>query len=238
VNLDGPDDRKIAKGLIDNPNSIPVQVIIQATAPSTIRRGLRFMNVQVADPASVNRDCDEAALGPVTPDGECFNPQPNTAEYGTDDVLDRDLVSSVSVLGAKALGVDASGRQVYELAPSSTATVWLESHPWSFLMSWSPTDYATLGPLHNVTGYTGSDWLRCVHTVLSRYGEGDLYCTDQVLIREFTQLTRVTVRPQSSITLTSRPSGSDDATWSPATGTHVSAFEYVDFPWDGKASGY
>src|SRR5262249_21977093 len=115
---------------------------------------------------------------------------------------------------------------------------WLESHPWSFLMHWSPTDYATLGPLQNVTGYTGSDWLKCVRRVLSRYGDGDLTCTDQVLMREFTQLTRATVRPQSWVTLTARPSGSDDATWTPATGTNVAAFEYTDFGWDTKARGY
>jgi hypothetical protein len=237
VNVDGPDDRKIAEGTIDNPNAMPVQVVLSASAPSTIRRGLRFMNVRVGDPASVNRGCDQAALGPVTPTGACFDPQPDSAEYGTVDVLDQDLVSGVSVLGAKALGVDAAGRQIYELAPNSTATVWLESHPWSFLMPWAPTDYVTLGPLQKVTGYTGSDWLKCVREVLSRYGDGDLSCVDQVLMREFTQLTRVTVHPQSSVTLTARPCGSDEATWAPATGTNVAAFEYTDFAWDTKASG-
>src|SRR5262249_14409713 len=158
---------------------------------------------------------------------ECFNPQPNTAEYGTDDVLDQDLVSNISVVGATPLGTDAKGRQIYELPPGSTATVWLESHPWSFLMPGSPADYATLGPLRSVTGYTGSDWLNCVRRVLSRYGDGDLICADQVLMREFTELTRVTVRPHSSVTLTARPSGSDETSWAPATGTNVAAFGYT-----------
>src|SRR5262249_17329338 len=117
-------------------------------------------------------------------------------------------------------------------------TVWLESRPLSFLMQWSPTDFATLGPLQDVTGYTGHDWLKCVHWELSRYGDGELYCTDQVLMREFTQLTRATVRPQSSVTLSARPSGSDETTWALATGTNVSGFQYADFAWDNKASGY
>jgi hypothetical protein len=238
VNLNGPDSRKIAEGSIDNPNSVPVQVVIAATAPSFIRRGLRFANIQVGDPASVNRDCDDTGIAPATPSGECYDTKPSTSEYGTEDVLDRDLVSGITVTGATALATDVAGRQIFEIPPGSTATVWLESSPWSFLMPWEPTDYAAIGLVQFVTGYAGNDWLRCAHAALSRYGEGELYCTDQVLMREFTQLTRATVHPTSSVTLTARPSGSDEATWAPATGTNVAAFEYTDFAWDAKASGF
>src|SRR5262249_21983356 len=50
ANLNGPDDRKIAEGYIDNPGPMPVQVVISASAPSYVRRGLQFTNVQVGDP--------------------------------------------------------------------------------------------------------------------------------------------------------------------------------------------
>jgi len=195
------------------------------------------MNVQVGDPASVNRGCGDTGIAPLTPTGACYVVKPDTAEYGTDDVLDQDLASGISVTSATALGTDPGGRQIYEIAPGSTATVWLESSPWSFLMPFAPTDFAALGPLQSVTGYIGHDWLKCVHTALSRYGEGP-YCTDQILMREFTQLTRATVRPQSSVTVTARPSGSDEASWAPATGTNVVSFRYADFSWDTRASGY
>ncbi len=218
---------------------------------SVLAPAVRFMNVQVGDPASVNRGCGDTGIAPLTPTGACYLVAPDTAEYGTEDVLDQDLASSISVTGAPALGTDPAGRQIYEIGPGSTATVWLESRPWSgstatvwlesrpwsFLMPFSPTDYTALGLLQSVTGYTGRDWLKCVHTALSGYGEGP-YCTDQVLMREFTQLTRVSVHPTSSVTLTARPSGSDEASWLPATGTHVAAFEYTDFAWDTQASGY
>jgi len=213
-------------------------VVISASAPSFIRRGLRFVNLQVGDPASVDRDCDDAGIGPVTPMGECYEVKAGTGEYGTDDVLDRDLVSGLSVTGTTTLGIDAAGRQVFEIPPGSTATVWLESSPWAFILPWAATDYAAVGAVQFVTGYTGNDWLKCIHTAISRYGEDGPYCTDQVLMREFTQLTRATVHPTSSVTLTARPSGSDEATWAPATGTNVVDFLYADLGWDTQASGY
>jgi hypothetical protein len=238
VNLNGPADRRIAEGAIDNPNPVPVQVVISATAPATIRRGLQFMNLRVGPPDARVTDCDETGVAPATPDGGCYHPRPGTDEYGTDDVLDRDLVTRVVVTGATLVGVDASGREVYELPPVSTATVWLESTPWRFLMSARPADYAAVGPAEFVTGVVGKDWLQCTHTARAPYGSGRLYCTEQVLMREFTELTRVTVQPQSSVTLTARPSGSAEASWATATGTNVAAFGYTDFPWDTKASGY
>jgi len=238
MNLNGPDSRRIAQGYIDNPNPVSVQVVISASAPSYIRRGLRFANIQVADPTSVNRACDETGIEPVTPTGECYDARPNTSEYGTEDVLDRDLATDISVAGATALGMDAAGRQVYQIAPRSTARVSIQSSPWRFLMPSRPRDYAALGALEFVTGYTGNDWLRCVRVFTPRYGEGFGYCTDQVRVSEFTQLTRVTVHPRSSVTLTARPAGSEEATWVPAIGTSVAGFGYTDFTWDTKASGY
>jgi hypothetical protein len=231
-------DRKIAKGYIDNPTSMPVQVILTATAPSSIRRGLRFENLQVADRTTLNRSCDDTGLAPVTPDGACYDSTPTTGEFGTEEVLDRELVSTITVTGATPVGTDPTGRPIYEIAPTSTATVWLESSPWSFLMSETPADYAAPGPLQLITGYPGNDWLRCVQTGFSSDGDHYRICTHQVLIREFTQLTRATVQPKSSATLTARPAGSGEATWMPATGTDVAGFRYTDFAWNAQASGY
>lgn len=238
VNLTGPDNRKIAKGYIDNPNSIPVQVTISATAPSSVRRGLRFENIQIGDPVNVDRSCDNRGIDPVTPTGECHDVKSSTTEYGTDEILDRDLVSNIDVVGATARGTDAAGHRVYEIPPHSTATVWLESSPWRFLMPWQPTDYAAVGTIPFVTGYTGNAWRRCARIALEHYGDHELYCADQVLMTEFTQLTRVTIHPRSSVTLTTRPAGANEATWGPATGTDVRDFEYTDFGWDTRASGY
>src|SRR5262249_33088280 len=127
VNLVGPDPRKIAEGLIDNPNSLPVSVAIVATAPATIRRGLRFTNVAVQIAQTVVRSCDHTGIGPVSPAGRCTLVPPDTGEYGTDDILDRGLLSSIVVEGAVPLGTDAEGHPVFQLAPYSTARVWLES---------------------------------------------------------------------------------------------------------------
>jgi hypothetical protein len=231
-------DRKIANGSIDNPTSMPVQVMITATAPSSIRRGLRFENLQVADRTTLNRSCDDTGLAPVTPDGACYDSTPATSELGTDEVLDRDLVSAITVTGATPVGTDPAGRPIYEIAPRATATVWLVSSPWSFLMDRTPADYGLTGPIQLVTGYAGNDWLRCVQTGFSSDGDHYRICTHQVLMREFTQLTRATVQPRSSVTLTARPSGSDEATWMPATGTDVVGFRYTDFAWVTEASGY
>lgn len=238
ANLLGPENRKIGEGLIDNPNSMPVTVAIEASAPTVIRRGLRFLNVAMGSAPSVVRSCDRTGLSPVTPSGRCALVQADTAEYETDEILDRDLLSTIVVEGAVTLGADTEGRPIVQLAPYSTATVWLESSPWTFLMSSSPTDFATFGSIGSVTGFVGGDWLRCTQTATGGFGEDGPYCTAQVMMRELTELTRASVQPASSVTLLSRPTDSSDPSFAPATGTNVSGFSYAHFDWDTVADGY
>lgn len=235
VNVAGPGDLRIAEGLIDNPNSMPVSVVVLATAPGFIRRGLRFTNVEMGSAATVVRSCDRTGMGPTTPAGRCALVQADTGEYGTDEVFNSDLVSSVVVDGAVSLGPGAEGRPVFQIAPFSTAKVWLMSSPWTFLMSSAPSDYPTFGPLKAVTGFVGSDWLRCVRTAVGGFGEDGRYCTAQVLMREFTELVRATVHPSSEVTLLARPTDSSDPSFAPATGTNVTGFGYANFGWDAQA---
>src|SRR5262249_28508072 len=144
----------------------------------------------------------------------------------------------IDVEGAVRLGSDADGHPVFQLAPYSSATVWLESDPWSFLMSSPPTDYASFGPLAFVTGFAGIDWLKCVQSAVGVAGEDGRTCTAQVLMRELTQLTRVSVHPSSQVTLLARPTDSSDPSFAPATGTNVSGFAYANVDWDTVADGY
>jgi hypothetical protein len=152
------------------------------------QRLLYPLTLLVADRTALNRSCDDTGLAPVTPDGACYDSTPATSELGTEEVLDRDLVSAITVTGATAVATDPAGRPIYEIAPRSTASVSLASSPWSFLMSKAPADYASLGPLQLITGYTSNDWLKCVQTGFSSDGDHYRLCTHQVLMREFTQI--------------------------------------------------
>jgi hypothetical protein len=236
VNLTGPDERKIAEGYIDNPNPFPVDVAIAATAQATIRRGLLFENIQVGSPSTINKVCDGTGIPDAKSSGACYTSKPNTDENGTDDVLDRDLVSGLSVTGATSEGVDVVGRPVYRIPAHSTAAVWLLSAPWSFLMPGAPADYPSVGSLQYVTGIEGLTWLQCVSEGADHFGNA--VCNSQVLNQELTRLTRVSVRPRSSISLLSRSTASPEASWGPATGSSVSSFSYYNFDWDTQASGF
>jgi hypothetical protein len=224
---------RIAKGYIDNPNTTPVQVIPHATAPTFIRRGLLFVNVKTGEQAP-RRECDPGGIQDQTSNGTCFTPTPNSAEYGTDEVLDRDLAVAVEVSGASFIGYH-EGSEVYEIPARSTATVYVISDRLRFLMDGTSADYAEVGPLVNITADLGIGWLRCIDIIEF---EGERTCRRQAVMKEVTQLTRVAVRPSSSVSLTARPTGSAEATFRTATGVGVIGGQYKNYAWETQASGY
>ena len=234
------DTRKISLGFIDNPSPSPVQVTIAAAAPTFVRRGLLFENIHVATPRTVVGTCNEG-IEPQLPNGTCFTPSPGMAEFGADEVLDRDLAAGVEVEGATLVGpAGGTGPVVYEIPALSTATVSIDSHAWGFLLPGPAAYHATLGTEMNLTATTARHWLSCNH--ISRIPPNDPngveLCSLQWDMLETTSLTRVALRPTSSVSLTARPAGSDEATWVSATGTNVASFRYHDFRWESQMPGY
>ena len=63
-----------------------------------------------------------------------FTPRADSSEYGTGEVLDRDIASGSKVTGASFVGTK-DGTAIYEIPPNGTATVWVLSDPWTFLMA-------------------------------------------------------------------------------------------------------
>lgn len=226
--------RKIAYGFVDNPNALPVHFVVLASSPSMIRRGIKDVNPIVADPSDVKFGCDGIGVADENLDGSCYTASSHTDEYGTQEVLDRELAAGVSVTGATAVATDATGRQIYEIAPRQTATVWILSNPWRFLMAKSAKDYSSIGSLAHVTGYTGKDWLQCTGELAG----DELTCANQVQRREVTFLTRVLVKPATSVSLLARSAGGGDAVFHAAVGTNVMSFAYANFIWASEVAGY
>jgi hypothetical protein len=232
VNLTGAAGTlRIAKGYIDNPNAEPVQIILQPSAPSFMRRGLLFKNVKVDDYSPVKKVCEATGTEPQLVNGTCFTPTTDSAEYGTTDVFDRDLASGVEITDAAFIGLYEQA-SVYEIPANSTATVWVISQSWAFLMDGAAADYPALGPLVNVTADTKRDWIACVDVNLNEV------CSKQARMKEVVQLTRVAVRPAAVVSVTARPTGSVETTFRVATGVGVVRGSYKNFAWETQASGY
>jgi hypothetical protein len=228
---------RIANGYIDNPTSVPVRVKLAASSPTTYTRGLVWTHPQTANPGGVVLGCNNG-IGDQLLDGTCYAPGTAT-ESLTTGASAGDIFAGVEVtlFGGGALSTcSGCSAYEYEIPATSTAIIWVQSNPLSFLLPTTATEIVTVGTTSlNVTGTIRDEWLDCIASI--NPPDEPPYCTDQVKKRAVNYLTRVTVNPTTTVSLQSRPASSS-ATLATAIGTNVTGFGFSNSTWTNVETGW
>ncbi len=230
---------RAAAAYVDNPNPVPIQFILIGDLTASAGHGMEWKNPELSNPVGVVKKCEDTGLLDATPQGACYSKHAG-GEFGTADVLSpTGLLAGYEVSGATYLGLNASGWPAYEIAPSSSATVFMLSKPWTFLLPHTPADYSSYGTLTNVVGWQETRFYSCDQT---RLVNGEPMCVSQSERGALLLWTRGHVNPNARVSVYNRVSNGtslDDATtWTQRVGTNLDTATYNAFNFFSLAPGY
>jgi hypothetical protein len=237
---------KVANAFIDNPNGVPVRVKLTGMAGGTYSRGHVYQHPILeyhSDPTGYPSGC--GARPKVVPGGACFTPG-STTEIVTTGAPTFTGAYKVSLGGTTISPCATCIPNEFEIPPGQTLAVWVMSGPLTFLQAGFVGDVMDNGPigidvaytpdpLPATTGNFEETWVRC-----DPYGDGAGYTscyTGWTKRREVHFLTRITVSPSVTVSVTAR-AASPTETLVTATGTGVTGLTYAASPWSTTETGY